>query len=394
MTKKSEGNIKKHLEKFTELPTPFYFYDLDLLNQTIDEALKHAGSFHIHYALKANANEILLKEIAARGLGADCVSGGEIKRAVECSFDSGKIVFAGVAKTDEEIYTGLKHGIFSFNVESLPELEVIGQIAEKENREVSVCFRLNPNVDAHTHKYITTGLEENKFGLHPKELFDALEIVKKYKSLKAEGLHFHIGSQITTLQPFRNLCLKIRELNVMLHERKIHLKYINAGGGLGVDYYHPDENPIPDFKSFFDVFRKELPLLPHQQLHFELGRSIIAQCGSLISRVIFVKHGIDKKFLMIDAGMSELIRPALYQAYHKIQNLSSDKDNPTELYDVVGPICESSDCFGKSVELPKSERGHIIAIRTAGAYGESMASEYNLRKLNRALFFKEKEGYF
>lgn len=391
--KKFENTLLRHINYFSKCPTPFYFYDLDILHQTIDNALKHAGKFHIHYALKANANPILLKEISSRGLGADCVSGGEILRALECGFTPEGIVFAGVAKTDEEIYIGLNNNIFSFNVESLPELQVLGEISNKENKDISVCLRLNPNVDAHTHKYITTGLEENKFGLHPKEIVDALEIIKKYPKIHFEGLHFHIGSQIQTMQPFKNLCLKIHDLNLMLHKRKIFLKYINAGGGLGVDYHHPDENAMPDFKSFFEVFRKDLHLLPGQELHFELGRSIVAQCGSLISRVIFVKHGIEKKFLMIDAGMSELIRPALYQAFHKIQNITSCSDR-NELYDVVGPICESSDCFGKSVELPVSERGNIIAIRTAGAYGESMASGYNLRKLNPALFFKSMAGYF
>lgn len=391
--KKSEYTLSAHLGYFTKCPTPFYFYDLDILHQTIGEAIKHAGKFHIHYALKANANPILLKEISSRGLGADCVSGGEILRALECGFKPEGIVFAGVAKTDEEIYIGLNNNIFSFNVESLPEMQVLGEISNKENKNISVCLRLNPNVDAHTHKYITTGLEENKFGLHPKEIVDALEIIKKYPKIHFEGLHFHIGSQINTLQPFRNLCLKIHELNLMLHERKISLKYINAGGGLGVDYHHPDEKAIPDFRSFFDVFRNDLPLLPGQELHFELGRSLVAQCGSLISRVIFVKHGIEKKFLMIDAGMSELIRPALYQAFHKIQNLSNHAEN-TELYDVVGPICESSDCFGKAVELSSSKRGDLVAIRTAGAYGESMASGYNLRKLHPSVFFDSKKGYF
>jgi diaminopimelate decarboxylase len=391
--KTSENILLRHLNYFSKCPTPFYFYDLDILHQTIDEALKHAGKFHIHYALKANANPHLLKELSSRGLGADCVSGGEILRALDCGFKPEGIVFAGVAKTDEEIYIGLKNNIFSFNVESLPELQVLGEISNRENKTISVCLRLNPNVDAHTHKYITTGLEENKFGLHPKEIFEALELFSKYPHIQFEGLHFHIGSQINSLLPFRNLCMKIRELNTMLFERKIFLKYINAGGGLGVDYYHPDENPIPDFKSFFDVFRTDLSLLPGQELHFELGRSLVAQCGSLISRVIFVKHGIEKKFLMIDAGMSELIRPALYQAYHKIQNLSVH-DNKTELYDVVGPICESSDCFGKAVELTSSKRGDLIAIRTAGAYGESMASGYNLRKLYPSVFFDSKKGVF
>lgn len=387
-------NLSDYHDVLQSYPTPFYFYDLNLLHLTLEEALRHAESFHLHYALKANAHPEILKTISSYGIGADCVSGGEILRALECGFKPQNIVFAGVAKTDQEIRIGLEKNIFSFNVESLPELEIIGQLAMHNNKEVSVCFRLNPNVDAYTHKYITTGLEENKFGIHPKDIPEAMEIIRKYPLIKPEGLHFHIGSQITSLQPFKNLCMKINELNKMLHERKIHLRFINAGGGLGVDYHQPDLHPVPDFKGFFDVFRQELHLFPGQQLHFELGRSIVAQCGNLISRVIFVKKGIEKKFLILDAGMSELIRPALYQAYHKILNLSASNESQTELYDVVGPVCESSDCFGKSVELPPSKRGDIIAIRSAGAYGESMASSYNLRKLHPSLFFSNKTRFF
>jgi diaminopimelate decarboxylase len=387
MKNEKKNLISPHYHKFRELPTPFYFYDLDLLDFTVKELFSQAGNFHIHYALKANAHPVLLRRIASYGLGADCVSGGEIERAVACGFSPDKIVFAGVAKTDEEILTGIRHNIFSFNVESIPELEVLGQIAERESVNISVAFRLNPNVDPHTHKYITTGLEENKFGLYPHEISDALEIIRKYPRLKAEGLHFHIGSQITTLQPFKNLCLKIEEINKWLWERKIKIRYINAGGGLGLNYAEPDQYPVADFKNFFSVFRDELKLFPGQQLHFELGRSIVGNCGSLITRVIFVKKGIEKKFLMVDAGMSELIRPALYQAVHTIQNVHPKNENETELYDVVGPICESSDCFGKLVRLPVSYRGDILAIRTAGAYGESMSSSYNLRYKRPALFY-------
>ena len=368
--------------RFQNLETPFYYYDLNLLDQTLmlcNEA-SEKFAFHVHYALKANFNEQVLKAIWKSGFGADCVSGNEVKKAIEIGFDPGKIVFAGVGKSDREISDALSNNIYCFNVESVQELGVINQLALKQGKVAKVAIRINPNVDAYTHHYITTGLEENKFGVNQWELPACVDELKRSSNLKLIGIHFHVGSQITNLEVFKSLCLKVNELNTWFMERGFDLEVLNVGGGLGVDYHHPDENNSNDFQGFFEIYDKFLERRTGQEVHFELGRALVAQCGSLISRILYVKNGIKKNFLVLDAGMTELMRPALYQAYHKIENISADSTNNKVSYDVVGPICESTDCFGKEIELPESKRGDIIAIRTAGAYGEVMASGYNLRE--------------
>ena len=368
--------------RFQNLETPFYYYDLNLLDQTLmlcNEA-SEKFAFHVHYALKANFNEQVLKAIWKSGFGADCVSGNEVKKAIEIGFDPGKIVFAGVGKSDREISDALSNNIYCFNVESVQELGVINELALKQGKVAKVAIRINPNVDAYTHHYITTGLEENKFGVNQWELPACVDELKRSSNLKLIGIHFHVGSQITNLEVFKRLCLKVNELNTWFMERGFDLEVLNVGGGLGVDYHHPDENTSNDFQDFFEIYDKFLERRTGQEVHFELGRALVAQCGSLISRILYVKNGIKKNFLVLDAGMTELMRPALYQAYHKIENISADSTNPKVSYDVVGPICESTDCFGKEIELPESKRGDIIAIRTAGAYGEVMASGYNLRE--------------
>ncbi len=372
------------LKKFQSVQTPFYYYNTKLLNETLKAAKNVAGKqdIELHYALKANANKDILKLIKAAGFGADCVSGNEVKRASECGFKADKIVFAGVGKSDEDIRYAVKKNIFCFNCESIEELKVINEIAKSENKTAKVALRINPNVNAYTHKYITTGLEENKFGINGWELEDSLATIKKSKHIKLIGLHFHIGSQITDLNVFKNLCVKVNEIIEWFSNRNVFIGNINLGGGLGVDYYHPDKSPVPDFETYFGLFRKFLKIEPKQKLHIEPGRAIVAQCGSLISKVLYVKKGVQTNFIILDAGMTELIRPALYQSFHKIENLTGAKRKENTKYDVTGPICESSDCFGKAVDLPETKRGDIIAIRTAGAYAESMALDYNLR--NRA----------
>ncbi len=374
------------ISRFKGYETPFYYYDLSLLNETI-KACKKASlpSYHIHYALKANANTKILKHFKDAGFGADCVSGNEVKKALDCGFKPEQVVFAGVGKSDTEINLAIKAGIFCFNVESSSELEVINQLAEAQGKKVSVALRINPNVDAHTHKYITTGLEENKFGINPHEFESILSLIKYLNSVNLIGLHFHIGSQITSLTPYKNLCLRVNEINQWFAEKGYLLTHINVGGGLGINYMEPDKESIPDFQSFFNVFKTFLELRPGQHLHFELGRALVANCGNLISRVLYIKKGINTNFAILDAGMTELIRPALYQAYHKIENLTSPTESNYK-YDVVGPICESSDCFGKAVMLPETNRGDIIAIRSAGAYGEVMSNRYNLRDEVKAYF--------
>jgi diaminopimelate decarboxylase len=374
--------------RFQNLETPFYYYDLNLLDQTL-MLCKEASekfAFHVHYALKANFNEQVLKAIRKSGFGADCVSGNEVKKAIEIGFDPVKIVFAGVGKSDREISDALSNNIYCFNVESVQELGVINELALKQGKVAKVAIRINPNVDAYTHHYITTGLEENKFGVNQWELPACVDELKRSSNLKLIGIHFHVGSQITNLDVFKRLCFKVNELNTWFMERGFDLKVLNVGGGLGVDYHHPDENNINDFQGFFEIYDKFLQRRTGQEVHFELGRALVAQCGSLISRILYVKNGIKKNFLVLDAGMTELMRPALYQAYHKIENISADSTNPKVSYDVVGPICESTDCFGKEIELPESKRGDVIAIRTAGAYGEVMASGYNLRERVKSVY--------
>jgi diaminopimelate decarboxylase len=376
--------MKIDLKILKQYKTPFYWYDTALLQQTIDTIKTEAGKYgyHIHYAIKANANIPILKKMAEAGFGADCVSGNEVQAAADAGFAHNKIVFAGVGKSDDEIITGLNNDIFSFNVESIPELIVIDEIAGKLNKTANIALRINPNVGASTHHYITTGLQENKFGINMWEMENVLEQLTQLRNVKLVGLHFHIGSQITDMQDFKGLCLRVNEIQQWFFARRIIVEHINVGGGLGIDYKNPDKNPIPDFKSYFKVFNDFLKLRPKQTLHFELGRAVVAQCGSLISKVLYVKKGIKTDFVILDAGMTELIRPALYQATHKIENLSSNK--PVAKYDVVGPICESSDIFGKEVAMSETSRNDIIAIRSTGAYGEVMVSEYNLRTKAKA----------
>jgi diaminopimelate decarboxylase len=430
------------INNFQSLETPFYYYDLALLDRTL-EACKTAAdkyNFHVHYALKANFNEKLLLAIKEAGFGADCVSGNEVKKAIETGFNPQKVVFAGVGKSDKEIIDALDRDIFCFNVESVQELEIINRLAKQKNKTAKVAIRINPNVDAHTHEYITTGLEENKFGINQWELTHCTEVIKQSNQLDFIGIHFHIGSQITNLDVFKSLCIKVNEIHNWFEERGFHLKVLNVGGGLGVDYHHPDEHAIADFESYFNIFDQFLERKAGQEVHFELGRALVAQCGDLISRILYVKNGLKKNFLILDAGMTELMRPALYQAYHRIENISSkyqvsgiryqnvnqesgikNKENlqpathnsqlvessklkvesknsqpathnsqlKIAKYDVVGPICESTDCFGKEVEMPESRRGDLVAIRTAGAYGEVMASGYNLRERVKSVY-KEK----
>ena len=372
--------------------TPYYFYDTGLLDYTLDLVQQAAlpCNYRVHYAVKANANPVLLKHISHRGLGADCVSGNEIRRALECGFAASDIVYAGVGKTDREIEYALRQGIYCFNCESLPEIEVIDGIAGRLGMKARIALRVNPNVDAHTHHYITTGIEENKFGIYLYDLRRVIAESLRLAHVELLGLHFHIGSQITDMTVFRGLCLRVNEILEGIRERGVNFSYINFGGGLGIDYQEPDEHPCADFKAYFNTFAEFFQPTPHLQVHFELGRSIVAQCGSLISTVLYVKEGKKRKFVVLDAGMNDLLRPALYQAYHKIENVTSRL--PEEKYDVVGPVCESADCFGKDVTLPATRRGDMIAIRSCGAYGEAMASRYNLRDLAPAVYWASDQG--
>lgn len=378
------------IDIFKATSTPFYFYDLELLDHTLKSVVESASidkRFNVHYAIKANARPEILRIIARAGLGADCVSGGEINAAISAGFKPDKIVYAGVGKTDKEIRLGLSHEIECFNIESMPELDVINSLAHKMGLQANVAIRVNPGIDAHTHKYITTGTSDNKFGIPVEQLDEAVKMACRLENINLRGLHFHIGSQITEYGCFKLLCERINEIVSHFKSQGINFEILNVGGGLGIDYDNPDQAPIPDFKGYFEVFAENLDLNPNQEVHFELGRSIIAQCGSLITRVLFVKDNGDKKFAIVDAGMSDLIRPALYQAHHVIEKIHDNNlDEPMVAYDVVGPICESSDVFDCNIMLPGLKRHDILSIRSAGAYGETMASQYNLRALPRAIF--------
>lgn len=370
------------IDKFRKLRTPFYYYDMKVLRDTlacIRSEVSRYDNYSVHYAVKANANPKVLSIIRESGLGADCVSGGEIRAAIKAGFPTDKIVFAGVGKADWEIELGLDYDIFCFNVESVPELEIINELAAAKGKVANVAFRINPDVGARTHANITTGLAENKFGISMRDMDYVIDVAQKLENVKFIGLHFHIGSQILDMGDFVALCNRVNELQDKLEARCMRVEHINVGGGLGIDYAHPNRVPIPDFKSYFETYSNCLKLRSYQTLHFELGRSVVGQCGSLISKVLYVKQGVNKQFAILDAGMTDLIRPALYQAFHKIENLTSDK--PMQTYDVVGPICESSDVFGKAVDLNAVERGDFIALRSSGAYGEIMSSNYNCREL-------------
>ena len=372
-------------DKFQGIETPFYYYDKKVLLATLDTIkaeLAERPNYHLHYAIKANANLEVLKEIQKAGFGVDAVSGGEIQQALKAGFEAQKIVYAGVGKNDWEINLGLDAGIFCFNVESLEELRIINELAEKKQKTAKVCFRINPNVGAHTHANITTGLMENKFGIAMEDMELAIKEAEELSNIEFIGLHFHIGSQILEMDDFAALANRVNELQDRLESQGIKVKNINVGGGLGIAYNDPDGKPVPDFKKYFDTYAQNLKLREGQQVHFELGRAVVGQMGSLITRILYVKNTHHKQFAIVDGGMSDLIRPALYDAHHKIQNISSMEAEET--YDVVGPICESSDVFGKNEKLPKCHRGDLIALRSAGAYGEIMACQYNCRKLPKA----------
>lgn len=377
------------VNKFQKIQTPFYYYDLDLLRETLSEINKQIEGvpFLVHYALKANVNPKLLAEIKKAGLGADCVSGGEVQAAIDAGIEPSKIAFAGVGKADWEINLALGHDIFCFNVESIPELEVINELAGAKGKTARVALRINPDIDAHTHHKITTGLNENKFGINMEDMTKVVELLPTFDHIHVVGVHFHVGSQITDLTVFQDLCVRLSEIQQFFLDKNISLQHINVGGGLGVNYEHPNHFPMPDFEAYFRIFSQHVKLEPGQTLHFELGRSVVAQCGSLITRVLYVKEGVQKNFAILDAGFTDLVRPAMYGAYHRIENLTSEL--PEEEYDVVGPICESTDVFAKDYFINKPKRGDIFAIRTAGAYGEIMASQYNLRQLPKGYTSEE-----
>ena len=382
----------KIIDALDRVATPFYYYDMDLFHKTVDHVAEMAAQYDVkvHYAVKANVERRLLEYISSKGFGADCVSGNEVLHAHDCGFPADKIVYAGVGKSDEEIYNALMLGIEAFNCESLQEIYVINEMAHRYGVKANVSVRINPDIDAHTHKYVTTGLYENKFGISQHEFDKLIDILTKSEHINFIGLHFHIGSQITRVDEVYALeCQRVNDIVAYFERNGLKVGNINLGGGLGVDYDDPDENPIADFDTWFKTIRENIVCREDQNVHVEPGRSLVAHCGTLISRVLFVKSGETKNFLIMDAGMNDLIRPALYGAYHKIENLSAQMRTffPThQAYDIVGPVCESSDVWGAGRLLPLSVRGDLMAIRSTGAYGQVMASRYNMKDLAPSVF--------
>lgn len=363
--------------------TPFYYYDMSVLRDTLDELNSSVAMINdavVHYAIKACAAPEILRVISQAELGADCVSGGEVEAALTAGIPASRIVFAGVAKTDKEIRYALERGISCFNVESLPEIEVIDEIAAELGIRANVCLRINPEVDAHTHAKITTGLAENKFGIPMQDLEGTVLFCTRHAHIQFMGLHCHIGSQITDMSVFASLAERMNNLVDRVEALGVAVPHINVGGGLGILYEHPNHFPIPDFRAYFTTFNKHLHRKAGQTVHFELGRAIVAQCGNLMTRCLYVKQGTNKRFAIVDAGMTDLIRPALYGAFHRVENLSHP-DAEEHIYDIVGPICESSDVFVKNYAIAQVQRGDLLVMRSAGAYGEVMASRYNLRRL-------------
>ncbi len=371
-------------ERLRSQRTPFYYYDMDLLRETLTVASREAAirDFTVHYAVKANFNPVIMKTIAEYGFGADCVSGNEIEHALNCGFQAAETVFAGVGKSDYELETGLRLGIKCFNCESIAELKVLNEIAGRMGKKAPVAIRINPNIEAHTIRHITTGTDDNKFGIRITELDEVAAVLSDLSNIVFRGIHFHIGSQVTDLNPYRNLCTRVNQIYDWFTDRGLQPEVINVGGGLGINYDEPET--LPPFAEYFNIFSTHLDRKIRSSISFELGRSLTAGCGSLLSSVLYVKEGAAETFVILDAGMTELLRPALYHAFHLIENLTSEL--PEKKYTVAGPVCETTDTFGKFIALPETGRGDLIAIRSAGAYGEVMASRYNLRSLPGSLF--------
>lgn len=380
-------SARNYTDRIGSLPTPFYFYNMELLERTLRTVAAESAKYgyHVHFALKANFNGRILDAVRRYGLGADCVSGNEVRAAVEHGFAPGDVVFAGVGKSDREIRYALESDIFAFNVESLQELEVIDSIAAELGRIARVAFRINPDVDPKTHRHISTGTGDTKFGISYAEIDEAISSLGRLRNVEIVGIHFHIGSQIRDMKVFEDLAVRANEIKQWFTDSGVVLKHLNMGGGLGINYEDPDSEPIPDFAAYFKIFHDNLRVEDGQTVHFELGRSIVGQCGELVTRVLYTKvNAAGNEIAIVDGSMTELIRPALYGAYHKIESLTYT--GPEKPVTVAGPVCESTDVFARNVILPEVERGDLLTLRSAGAYGEAMASRYNLHDLPAAVY--------
>ncbi len=358
-------------DSLSGLPTPFYLYDMELLERTLATMMREAGryGYHVHYALKANNEPRIVEAVRRHGMGVDCVSGNEVKFAIEHGFPASGVVYAGVGKSDAEIIYGMEQGIFAFNCESRQEVGVINELARERGLTVNLALRINPDVDPLSHKYISTGLADSKFGISYNEISELTAELAAMSNVRIVGLHFHIGSQIRNISVFEKLCRRVNTLYEWFTEQGFDLRHINVGGGLGVNYDNPEGEPMPDFASYFAIFHNGLQLAPEVEVHFELGRSIVAQCGELISKVMFTKSTVTgRRVAIVDASMTDLVRPALYQAQHAVENIDGAG---RERYDYIlaGTVCETSDVFRDCVELPELRRGDLVSIKSAGDNG-------------------------
>lgn len=381
---------KKVSKKLESLQTPFYLYDMELLRLTLESAVSMAARYGyvLHYAIKANYDPRVLALIKEYGFGVDCASGNEVKCAIEAGFNPKKIVYAGVGKRDHELKYAIEQGIYAINCESIEELYVLNDFAAAAGKRVDVGLRVNPDIDPMTNRCIDTGQADSKFGISYEEILARAEDIKTLKNLNVKGMHLHIGSQIRELHVFEYLCDKVNVIVENLADLGFKLDYVDVGGGLGINYDMPENEPVPNFASVFAIINSHLKV-GGREVHFEFGRAIVGECGELITRVLFNKTtATGRKLVIVDSSMTELIRPALYGAYHSIENISSTSEKK-ERYTIVGTACESTDVFNESLTLPETRRGDLLTIKSTGAYGQSMSSRYNQHDLPRSVYSDE-----
>ena len=377
-------------DKLAKYETPFYLYDIELLNQTLESLMSIANkySYKIHYAIKANYDARLLQIIRKYGVGIDCASGNEVRCAIEAGFDPKSIVYAGVGKRDKEIRYAIEQNILAINCESIEEIDLVNELAAEAGKVVNIALRVNPDIDPKTNHCIDTGQADSKFGISYEEILSSVEHIRSLKNVLVIGMHIHIGSQIRELHVFENMCNKVNVIVENLTSLGFELEFVDVGGGLGVNYDMPENEPIPNFASVFAIIKQHLKV-GNREVHFEFGRSIVAQCGELITKVLYNKTtATGRRLVIVDGSMTELIRPALYGSYHNIENITSEADQRLK-YTIVGTACESTDVFDENVSLPITKRGDLLTIKSAGAYGMSMASRYNQHDLPGAVYSDE-----
>ena len=370
--------------------TPLYIYSYNTLLRHFN-AYDNAFNGYPHiicFAVKSNPNTAILRLFAKNGGGADIVSGGELFVALKAGISPGKIVYAGVGKTEDEIGFALKSKILMFNVESESELREIDRVAGKMKTKAPIALRINPDIDPGTHPYITTGMKKYKFGIPIEDALEYYRLASKLKNIRVVGLHKHIGSQITKISPFVDALKRVLILTDKLNEQSMNIQYLDIGGGLGISYKDEDP-PVPN-----DLAKNLIPLLEGRKLTLimEPGRSIVGNAGILVTKTLYLKKGSGKEFIIVDAGMNDLIRPSLYDAYHQINPVLKKKRNPV-IGDIVGPICESGDFLAREREVGRVKQGEYLAVMSAGAYGFSMSSNYNSRMRAAEVMVKGKEHF-